>query len=362
MLVFPKQKASDMNTFLISSAVALALTSTHLAAGPIHAEGAIGPLGGTSVEQLWLAKDNNGKGNGKAMGKGHGNAGHGNRGPDRAHGRNEQPGAGKGRDHPGSRAGRPDHAGGPKLKANGKAVEHASRGHGNNRRGFTAAEREEVLGRFISTPAPDGRDMKRLLAATALAVITPQLLIADIPDDELIAYRNCPPGLAKKDPPCVPPGLAKKGVTYDEWASYDRDDYDTIWVERRDEWLRAEADVDPDPELLLLQSDQIATLFGLDPAPDGHRYALIDGMPVLLDEKDYDALLLVNQMAQVADLAGGTPIAPTAALTQDELASVYRLPQLGHDENYAVVNGQVVRLNDSNYELLQMIRVARAIL
>ena len=103
-----------MNTFLISSAVALALTSTHLAAGPIHTPGAIGPLGGTSVEQLWLAKDNNGKGqgNGKAMGKSHGNAGHGNRGPDRAHGRNEQPGAGKGRDHPASRAGKPDHAGG----------------------------------------------------------------------------------------------------------------------------------------------------------------------------------------------------------------------------------------------------------
>lgn len=26
-------------------------------------------------------------------------------------------------------------------------------------------------------------------------------------------FANCPPGLAKKDPPCVPPGLAKKGVT-----------------------------------------------------------------------------------------------------------------------------------------------------
>ncbi|TBN46976.1 hypothetical protein EYF88_15790 [Paracoccus sediminis] len=353
-----------MNTFLISSAVVLALTSTHLAAGPIQIQSPIAPFGATSVEQLWLAKDNNGKGqgNGKATGKGHGNAGKGNRGPDRAHGRNEQPGAGKGRDHPPSRAGKPDHASGPKLKMNGKAAEHASHGHGNGRRGFTAAEREEVLSRIISTPAPAGRDMKRLLAATALAVVTPQLLVADIPDDELIAYRNCPPGLARKDPPCVPPGLARKGVTYDEWASYDQDDYDTIWVERRDEWLRSEADVDPDPELLLLQSDQIETLFDLDPAPAGHRYALIDGMPVLLDQKDYDALLLVNQMAQVPDLELGMPIAPTAALTQDELASVYRLPQLGDDENYAVVNGQVVQLNDRNYELLQMIRVARAIL
>ena len=353
-----------MNTFLISGAVALALTSTHLAADPIQTWGAIAPLEATSMERLWLARDNNGKGqgNGKAIGKGHGNAGHGNRGPDRAHGRNEQPGAGKGRDHPAGRAGKSDHAGGPKLKTNGKAAEHASHGQGNGRRGFAAAEREEVLGRILSTPAPDGRDMKRLLAATALAVVTPQLLVADIPDDELIAYRNCPPGLARKDPPCVPPGLAREGVTYEEWASYDGDDHDRIWVERRDEWLRSEAQLDPDPELLLLQSDQIATLFDLDPAPDGHRYALIDGMPVLLDQKDYDALLLVNQMAQVPDLPAGAPIAPTAALTQDELASVYRLPQRGDDENYAVVNGQVVRLNDRNYELLQMIRVARAIL
>ena len=132
-------------------------------------------------------------------------------------------------------------------------------------------------------------------------------------------------------------------------------------MERRDEWLRSEADVEPDANLLLLQSDQIATLYDLEPAPDGHRYALIDGMPVLLDQKDYDALLLVNQMAHVPELSRGTPIAPTAALTQDELVNVYRLPQPGNDENYAVVNGQVVRLNDTNYELLQMIRIARAI-
>jgi hypothetical protein len=352
-----------MNRFFISSAVALALTSTHLAASPVYTQGEIAPLGAMFAEQLWLAKDNNGKGhgNGKAMGKGHGNAGNSDRGHKRAQERNEQPGAGKGRDHPASRAGKPEHAGGPKHKGNDKVVETASQGNGNGRRGFTTAEHEEVLSRILSTPAPAGRDMKRLLAATALAVVTPQLLVSGIPADELITYRNCPPGLAKKDPPCVPPGLAKKGVTYDEWASYDRDEYDTIWVERRDEWLRSEADVDPDPELLLLQSDQIATLFDLDPAPNGHRYALIDGMPVLLDQKDYNALLLVNQMAHVPELARGTPIAPTAALTQDELASIYRLPQPGNDENYAVVNGQVVRLNDTNYELLQMIRIARAI-
>jgi len=92
------------------------------------------------------------------------------------------------------------------------------------------------------------------------------------------------------------------------------------------------------------------------------RYGLIDGLPVLLGQKDQDALLLVNQMAQVPDFVPGTAIAPTAALTQGELIDLYRLPQLGADENYAVVNGQAVRLNDSHYELLQMLRVARAVL
>ncbi len=41
----------------------------------------------------------------------------------------------------------------------------------------------------------------------------------------LAKSKGCPPGLAKKDPPCVPPGLAKKGVTADEW-SRNRDDHD----------------------------------------------------------------------------------------------------------------------------------------
>jgi hypothetical protein len=46
------------------------------------------------------------------------------------------------------------------------------------------------------------------------------------------APRNCPPGLAKNNPPCVPPGLAKQGVdTQDRLRRgdfYDRD-YDRIW-------------------------------------------------------------------------------------------------------------------------------------
>ena len=219
-----------------------------------------------------------------------------------------------------------------------------------------------MVSRILSTPAPDGRDMTRVLAATGLALATPQLAIADIPETELITYSNCPPGLAKKTPPCVPPGLAKNGVTYDEWASYDQDRYDSIWVDRRDAWLGSGFDIDPNPDLLLLQSDQVATLFDLAPAPRGQRYALIDGMPVLLDDDDYRSLLLVNQMARVPDLPAGMPIAPTAALTQSDLINLYRLPQPGADQSYAVLNGQIVQLDNSDYELLQMLRIARAVL
>lgn len=357
-----------MNKFVIGGAVALALASTSLSAAPFHAQGGIAGFGMADGEQIWLAKGNNGNGNGKGNGNGGGSMkraekGKGNPGNGNANAGNGHAKPGQGNDHAAS--GKPEHAGGPKPKQSGAGARNAPEGNGGgakDRRAFTAAEREEAVRRIVSAPAPAGRDMARVAGAAALALATPQLLASGIPDDELIIYSNCPPGLAKKDPPCVPPGLAKKGVTFDEWASYGHDGYDEIWVKRRDAWLSAEAGADPDPGLLLLQSDQVATLFGLDPAPDGQRYALIDGMPVLLDEEDYTSLLLVNQMAQLADLEAGVPIAPTAALTQDELISLYRLPQPRADESYAVLNGQLVKLNQSEYELLQMLRIARAVL
>lgn len=38
-------------------------------------------------------------------------------------------------------------------------------------------------------------------------------------------FGHCPPGLAKKNPPCMPPGLAKKyypGDVVRDWRRYDR--------------------------------------------------------------------------------------------------------------------------------------------
>lgn len=42
------------------------------------------------------------------------------------------------------------------------------------------------------------------------------------------AFKNCPPGLAKKNPPCVPPGLAKqwrRGYPLPDGVKYERIDW-----------------------------------------------------------------------------------------------------------------------------------------
>ncbi|MDD9727437.1 hypothetical protein PVV74_18415 [Roseovarius sp. SK2] len=372
-----------MTNFFIGGALALALSSTSLTAAPIHGAGTATGLGTAPDAQVWLAQGNSGKGNGKAKGGGNaqkkakGNAGKGNAGNANAGNGNAGNGNAKakpdkgnkqaGNGNPGKGNGNAKKAGNsqPKGNSNGNGAERAAKANGKPdkaRKVFTTAERENVVERIFQAPAPDGRDMTRILTGAGLALLTPDMAVSNIPGNELVTYANCPPGLAKKNPPCVPPGLARDGIGYDEWVSYDRDRYDRIWIDRRDDWLGRGYDVEPDPGYLLLRSDEIARLYGLDPAPRGQRYALIDGMPVLLGDDDYRSFMLVNQLAQVTDVTGGVPVSPTAALTQRELIDLYRLPQLGNDRNYAVVNGQVVQMNNENYELLQLLRVARAVL
>ncbi len=220
-------------------------------------------------------------------------------------------------------------------------------------------DRARLSDEILKIRAPQGRDMGVLLGALPLALLGSEVVFSDVPHDQLLTYRNCPPGLAKKDPPCVPPGLAKKGVTYDEWVGYDGDRLDEIYLDQREEYL--DRDVALDDDNLLLSTDQIASLYGLRPAPSGNRYALIDGQPVLLTDEDYTSLLQINDLARVENLPAGLRIAPTAALTQNELRQTYKLPELDPGYNYAVVNGELVTLQDSAFETLQLIRIARAI-
>ncbi|WP_025061122.1 hypothetical protein [Sulfitobacter guttiformis] len=220
-------------------------------------------------------------------------------------------------------------------------------------------DRVRISNEVLRVLAPQGRDMSVLLGAAPLALLGSQISFPDVSDQQLLTYRNCPPGLAKKDPPCVPPGLAKKGVTYDEWVAYDDNQLDDIYLEQRDDYL--DRDVVLDEDTLLLSSDQIASLYGLRPASSGNRYALIDGQPVLLTNQDYTSLLRINDLARVENLPAGLRVAPTAALTQRELRQTYKLPELEPGFNYAVVNGELVTLEDSAFETLQLIRIARAI-
>ncbi|WP_254700541.1 transketolase [Sulfitobacter sp. BSw21498] len=242
-------------------------------------------------------------------------------------------------------------------------------------------DRSRISSEILEVRAPEGRDMSVLLGAVPLALLGSQIAFADVPEEKLLTYRNCPPGLAKMDPPCVPPGLAKKGVTYEEWVAYDDKQLDDIYLDQREYFLdrdivvdggkdmdrdivrdeNLDRDVFLDDDTLLLSSDQIASLYDLRPAPADKRYALIDGQPVLLTHEDYTSLLRINELARVENLPEGVRIAPTAALTQNELRQTYKLPQLETGNNYAVVNGELVTLQDSAFETLQLIRIARAI-
>lgn len=86
--------------------------------------------------------------------------------------------------------------------------------------------------------------------------------------------KGCPPGLAKKNPPCVPPGQAKKGVTTDQWLNGDRtgdviDRADLIYL---DDFLR----------------------YDLPQLPYGQRYAIIDDRIVVIEAESYKILQLIQ--------------------------------------------------------------------
>ncbi|MFZ3583585.1 hypothetical protein ACOI1H_15640 [Loktanella sp. DJP18] len=195
-----------------------------------------------------------------------------------------------------------------------------------------------------------------LIAANGVIYLTPDVDFTTITDDELLAIANCPPGLAKKDPPCVPPGLARQGVAFDEWASYDPEALRGLLDERFVDIPQTDAPVPLD-----LTQDRIEDLFGLDPAPEGYRYAIIDGRPVQLNAADYDRLLTLNSLATRPTLADGTAIVPDEALTQDQLIARYGLPALADGQNYAVLDNRIIALPDQSYDLLQLIRILGAV-
>lgn len=101
--------------------------------------------------------------------------------------------------------------------------------------------------------------MRRISIATiALLALAPLGGAVDAKSGKVHGSNSgCPPGLAKKNPPCVPPGLAKKGGTYQN----DRHDW-----ERRG-WDYRVGDV-IDRDYVILRRPEI---YGLDPYSDYFR-------------------------------------------------------------------------------------------
>lgn len=83
---------------------------------------------------------------------------------------------------------------------------------------------------------------------------------------------HCPPGLAKKNPPCIPPGQAKKGVVIGESV-----DLGTVHIVTR------------------------PGLYGLGDAPEGAQYAIIDNRLVRVDSRTGQILSIIRLVNAILD-------------------------------------------------------------
>lgn len=119
--------------------------------------------------------------------------------------------------------------------------------------------------------------MKHLLKISATALLIASSLSFATP---VLAQQDCPPGLAKKNPPCVPPGQARQGVTTSEWlarnAIGDR-------ISREDMML-----------LELLYPERYQQLPRL---PEDEAYAVVDGGIVTLSRTSLQILRLIDIFA-----------------------------------------------------------------
>ena len=121
--------------------------------------------------------------------------------------------------------------------------------------------------------------------------------------------KHCPPGLAKKDPACVPPGQAKKGVRYDDRADddrYEREEDDDFYGDRYDR---------------LETGDRIVM--------DGREYEVVRiGDSVILRRED----------------------------------DLYRLPEIGDESDYVRMGDVIVRVDPKTKAAIQIIELADLIL
>ena len=87
--------------------------------------------------------------------------------------------------------------------------------------------------------------------------------------------QNCPPGLAKKNPPCVPPGQARQCVTTADWLNRHR-------IGDR-----------ADDAQILSAIDDLPRLVG------NEVYAILDDAIIRMDPETREILELIGLVAQV---------------------------------------------------------------
>ena len=121
-----------------------------------------------------------------------------------------------------------------------------------------------------------------LFSAALMLVATPEVTYAK-------GSNHCPPGLAKKDPPCVPPGLAKRdtGITVDDGLG----DYDGLRAGDRVRIDGIEYRVIRAGDRVVLQRAD----GGLYRLPDdGSTYGRIRDALVKVDEKAQTAIRIIE--------------------------------------------------------------------
>ncbi|KAA9008985.1 hypothetical protein [Histidinibacterium aquaticum] len=245
---------------------------------------------------------------------------------------------------------------------NGNGNSASARGNGNgqgNGNGNRASSRPEAPGNSGSARGTgNGRGNGNGNRADATAAGAGAFA-------NLGAVFDCPPGLAFRDPPCVPPGQADKGVTFQEWTGVSDEELDRLLEEaalafEETETVDEEVQEDAVDELLLTEAE-IVDLFDLEPAPAGMRYAVIDGQPVTLTEENYAMLQQIRRLASVPEIAEDLVVEPTVSLTEEELIAIYDLPERAEGRRYSVVDGSVVELSQEGYDLLQLLRLVSSV-
>ena len=97
--------------------------------------------------------------------------------------------------------------------------------------------------------------------------------------------HGCAPGLANREPACVPPGLARQGVTTADWIGPVTDQY-------------AAGDVIVGEDFFIIGNPGDLRLA---PLPEGQEYAVIDNTIVVVDSATYTILSLLRAVATVGN-------------------------------------------------------------